>query len=87
MEAELRGREGNVHFLVPRTPRRPFGSPPIWPRPSRRRRPVSRADRRKVEFHDHVAEAINCQTVEEGSPRCWALARTDFSGACVRPAS
>ncbi len=86
MEAELRGREGNVHFLVPRTSRRPFGSPLIWPRPSRRRRPVSRPTARRWSSTTTLPRRSTARRWKR-SPRCWALARTDFSGASVRPAS
>jgi Rha family phage regulatory protein len=65
MEAELRARPDNVHFLVPKSLPEALRLAADLAETVETQKAVIEAAKPKVEFHDRVAEAINCQSVEE----------------------
>ena len=63
---ELEGAvASNVHFLVPKTLPEALRLAADLAEENAAQKARIEADRPKVEFHDGVAEAINCQTIEE----------------------
>jgi Rha family phage regulatory protein len=66
METELRQQAGgNVHYMVPRSLPEALRLAADLAETVEQQKARIEADKPKVEFHDHVAEAINCQTIDE----------------------
>lgn len=66
MESELRQQSGaNVHYMVPRSLPEALRLAADLAETVETQKARIEADKPKVDFHDHVAEAINCQTIDE----------------------